>query len=1801
VENSNSPLTASEVVLAASESIGIQAGSSIVQSGSSRGRASGGAIYIGNPDEPGRGNGVLVRVSDRQSPVIRSGVSSQGDQGALETPPSLFVGSGVFLGGPAIALDSTFSSHIQAGALLEGADLALGSGRISLVFGNSGAPDGAGGLVVSGETLGVLGESENLSLLSYSSLDFYGTGSFGTRGSLVIDAAQFRGFDNTAGTLALASKQIAIGNISGATPLEAPPDSDAKLVLDGSTVLFSEGDLRLGGFGRVEINAPSGVRAEGDGRLDVAGALRIAAPAITASRGAYSLTSTGSMALSPLGSSSTLAPGLGASLSFTGGTGLSVDTNISLPSGSAILRSVLGGLSVGTGAPALVDVGGTRKVFNDIFRHTDGGKIHLASGSGDVVVGASGRLNLAAQPGGGNAGSLRIDAPKGVVVLEGPLDGRGGAGGAGGSISLDARSIESLGGIDALLNAASFTASRDYRIRSGDVLVDGLARAFRYRLNADGGSIRVGETGFIDASGKTGGEIRLAASGSVVVDSGGRLGAAGQDFDSSGKGGRISLEVGSAVDGIANREAFLEIREGSILDLSVASSGSQSASMGHFGGKLHLRAPLAAPGTDLNVAPIGGSVIGASSIVAEGFAIFDLTGSGQVADSVREGIRSSGELLGSNANAVEGRLLAGNTGLAPVLVVAPGAEIINRSGGLVLGDTSLGGSADWDLSGFRFGGKSAPGFLALRAQGDVVFLGALSDGFSSADYMAGLLDPTGLLPTNTQSWSYRIAAGSDFGSVDSLRTLPGVSASVQIGNPAPEGKKSQFIRTGSGDIEIVSSGDIELRNGFATVYTAGTRIVGDELSLGGRFDAPGDASTLEEDNPGPLPENFNYPAQYSHSGGSISLRAAGNIERLSLSGEGELLPDSQMQIPGNWLYRRGQVDDSGFFGTTLDGETASTTWWVDFSNFFQGIGALGGGMVALEAGRDVSNVDAVVATNARVTHTDENGGRLARNQKIHELGGGDLFVAAGRNIDAGMYYVEKGRGTLSAAGEITTNPTRIAYSEMGFGSEDVKTVLAESGEPFQALPTTLFLGKGSFNVQAAGDIQLGPVLNPFLMPTGLNNSVRRKSYFSTYASDSSVAVSSTGGSVTLRNVSSAFGAPTADPIMKNWMEPIHLQGYISGEALSVSQPWLGLGEGGIDLTAFERAFTLLPGTLRVSALSGGVNLVGRFDLWPAPSGTFELVAAENVNGLAKLGLNLPQAELPQANVWGTATINLSDASPGDLPTALSPFGLLDSLYMDPGFLDERLSKFFSESGSSTGINAVIQTQQALHGRSILRENDAEPLRLYAAGGDISGLTLFSSKHSKIQSGRDIADVALHIQNARVGDTSIVSSGRDIIPFNANTPARVGSRAAGNKMAELGDGGSQEALAGDIQINGPGTLAVLAGRNLDLGLGANNPDGTGVGITSIGNARNPNLPFQGADIIAAAGIGPATSLHGALRFDAFVQRFIQGEKGAAWLTEASSKNQGLPANLTPASFAALDPETRARVALEVFYLVLRDSGRAKAETGDDSYSEGFEAIDLLFGGAGARGDILTRSRDIRTRSGGSISLLAPGGSLELATSTIGSPLTPPGIVTEAGGAVSIFTDGDVEIGISRIFTLRGGDQVIWSSTGDIAAGSSSKTVQSAPPTRVLIDPQSAALNVDLGGLATGGGIGVLASVEGVEPGNVDLVAPKGVVDAGDAGIRSTGNLNIAATRVLNADNISTGGTSAGVPTAPVAAAPNIAGITAGSNTVAATTAAADTVAGQARAQAETLPEEPSLITVEVLGYGGGEGDEETSEG
>jgi filamentous hemagglutinin len=139
----------------------------------------------------------------------------------------------------------------------------------------------------------------------------------------------------------------------------------------------------------------------------------------------------------------------------------------------------------------------------------------------------------------------------------------------------------------------------------------------------------------------------------------------------------------------------------------------------------------------------------------------------------------------------------------------------------------------------------------------------------------------------------------------------------------------------------------------------------------------------------------------------------------------------------------------------------------------------------------------------------------------------------------------------------------------------------------------------------------------------------------------------------------------------------------------------------------------------------------------------------------------------------------------------------------------------------------------------------------------------------------------------------------------------------------------------------------------------------------------------------------------------------------------------------------------------------------------------------------------------------------------------------GIVAQRAGDVHIFTNDDVLVNQSRVFTLLGGDIAIWSTFGDIDAGRGSKSSVSAPPPGVLVDA-SGQVTLNFAGAVAGSGIRTIVTDETVEPGDVDLIAPQGIVNAGDAGIGSAGNLNIAAAQVVGLDNIQVGGVSTGVP-------------------------------------------------------------------
>ncbi|MEI7909287.1 MAG: filamentous hemagglutinin family protein [Verrucomicrobiota bacterium] len=2007
LDNAGSPLTGPEIILVAQIALNLADHSEIVQSGTLGSAAD--TLVIGQSGVADSGNASLLRVSsDPAAALLRHSVSAGG-------ATMLAVGAGARLSGGSVTLDSTSHSLLDASAIIQTSALALGSGRISLALDPAVVPGADAGLVLSSATLASLANAQALSLASYSSVDVLGAGTVGgvdASGtalihSLTLHTAEIRGLGLAGGSAILNARQIFIDNRSAVTPGTLGLPNSGEIVFQADSIDFGGGAVVARGLASTVMTAATLMQSMESGSFGAAGNLTLNTPVWQSSQAVnYALSAGGTLQLKAAGSGTGALPaaGLGASLALSGAT-VAVASRVVMPGGQVSLHATAGNLTV-SGA---IDAGGFARDFQGQTRFTNGGQIRLQADQGLVTLTASGLLDVAAQAGGGDAGSLDIAAVSGSVSLVGTLAGSGGVAGTGGAFSLDVGKLASLAPLDRLLNAASFNASRSYRIRSGDVAVDGSARSHAYTVATDGGILTV--TGTIDASGPQGGSVRLVADRSLIVSGGAHINVAAADFDAAGKGGSVVLETRGANGG------GLALNANSTIDLGVHAWSGASAAAGDFQGTLLLRAPRNAANSDVALAPIDATINGASTVTVEGYRTFDVADfGGLISGGFQSLVLASGQqFLGTAGSSsasyapLLARLTANSPALAAQLILSPGVEVVNSaaatplpfslsaansslaipssggslafpsgtpgtsqlrssagatltstagavtsitantnfavpagsvltlaSGGtvtyaagsgainvvlnpgagfttgstgasgtlavkgssvtlnslltssvaltagsmvtfptgtagnnlvrstvsgritapdgtltlihantsvavaagsyvsldsagslnwfsgtggavpiaLVAGslttsgavtatpptpDITLGGPAttsllgDWNLASARFGPNKAAGFLTLRSAGNIVLNASLTDGFTTGAYTSALLARNPLLPANAQAWSFSLVAGADLAAADTrqvvaMASLGSDSGSVKLGKngfyalvtgganaltatPLSASSSSglfQVIRTGSGNIDVVAARDLQLLNNFASIYSAGTLVA--DPTLGGTFDTPRpDLNGSALGSLGAVQQATPAPVQYTLGGGNVSLAAGGDIVHLTRTALGALVADSSREMPVNWLDRRGYVDAStGQFGVSKYGEVASTTWWVDFTNFFEGVGALGGGNVTLHAGRDVANVDAVSATNARMPKGTPDAAALI------ELGGGDVTVLAGRNIDGGSYYVERGLGTLSAGASVTTNATR--SPSLGTLKSPAATL-----DPSTWLATTLFAGKARFTVSAAKDVLLGPVANPFLLPQGYNNTYWYKTWFSTYSPASALAVVSLGGSVTLREGSSIASGTVASlaPALQTWFEN-EMRLTSNPPSASFYQPWLRLSESLV--APFATGFSVLPGSLAVTAFTGGIALIGNLSLAPAAAGSLELLAAGSIGGLQVSGTatggNLTRA------VWASSVINLSDANPAAVPQAADPYA-----YQSVGGISSVLSRqtdaaifnsltaMFAETGSANGTTPA---KQLLHTPGQLHAADATPLRIYA-DADISDIELFSAKTAQVIAGRDIRDISFYLQNVAPDNVSVVAAGRDLIAYDTATAALVNSLASGNIRAS-----NSGPRAGDIQIGGPGTLEVLAGRALDLGVGGNNPDGTGSGITSIGNARNPYQSFAGANIIAAAGIGDARSLDASQAdFAAFIARFVKAGDGTAHLAELG---------LTQSEFDALDANAQVQLALQLFYLVLRDAGRDHnnpLRSGYRNYDAGTQAIAALFPGNSWSGGIETRARDIRTKNGGSISLLAPGGSLTLAATTIGNPLAPPGIVTEAGGHIDIFTRNNVDLGISRIFTLKGGDEIIWSSLGNIAAGSSSKTVQSAPPTRVLIDPESADVKTDLAGLATGGGIGVLASVAGVKPGNVDLIAPLGTIDAGDAGIRVSGNLNIAAAIVVNSANISAGGTSTGAaPAAP--AAPSVGAISAAATTAGATNTTLEDAAKRDAAPPAPPAEVLSIISVEVLGYGGG---------
>ena len=453
---------------------------------------------------------------------------------------------------------------------------------------------------------------------------------------------------------------------------------------------------------------------------------------------------------------------------------------------------------------------------------------------------------------------------------------------------------------------------------------------------------------------------------------------------------------------------------------------------------------------------------------------------------------------------------------------------------------------------------------------------------------------------------------------------------------------------------------------------------------------------------------------------------------------------------------------------------------------------------------------------------------------------------------------------------------------------------------------------------------------------------------------------------------------------------------------------------------------------------------------------------------------------------------------------------------------------------------------------------------------------------------------------------------------------------------------RDILSGYFYVGGPGLLEVNAGRNIQQIGFTQSIGGNTVSTLDFGAIRSLGSLLSGAPISLSGGAGITVSagLGGGADYTGFAELYLNPANQAdLTLPITAAANNGkvqqtyTPALLTflqqnyaytgsqadalayllnPANVTAQSADAFLR---GIFYDELLASGRQYNDPNSRfrlSYARGRQAIDALLPGtngamsmngtpegyAGAltmtSGDVLLSTANlgqfdsgIATEHGGDIDVLNPGGQLVIGTSGGANPGAGTGIITNGSGNIAIFSEGSVLLGKSRIFTNAGGNIQIWSSNGDINAGIGARTTVVFNPPVISYD-QTGGL-VDTPAVPTSGaGIATEQPLPSIPPGNIDLTAPIGTIDAGEAGVRSSGNLNLAAARLANTSGFSAGGKTSGNSAPP--------SVSLSSVEAAGAAAGAGQQAAQNLSGSNKEAQLPSIIEVEVLSVSG-ESDEE----
>ena len=969
-----SELKAPELVFVATDSIDVRAGSVIDGAGGAAVKAS--DITIGGS---AAASGAVLRVSNAGLVDIHRPVTDPG-QGTI----NVAAGATVIAAG-SVALDATRTTTSQGTLkIADGGALSLVSGSVSL--GETDGLAGAGsGLVLDNAQLAGFNALGTLSIKSYGGINLVGNAQVGSASlaNLLIDAASLTGqaaADGTPASAHLDAARITLANSGGSTPGAGTGNPAAgALVVNAGQITVGAGDKVVSDFSDVQLDAASELLASGTGSLTTASTLELRAARIGSVSGANQTWSaqdgSGQGARFHEVTIAAVVPPVALGDSTAIGSRLQVIGSSIADSGNIVMRG--GGVTLQAQGPAstdgitlasgaVIDAGGASKNFQGTIATADAGQVTLASTNGSVQLASGSTIDVSAAQAGGNAGSLSLSGA--TLQLDGTLKG-GSAAGTQGNVRIDVQALPDFSSLNTTLAQAGFGNGFDVRVRDGDLVVtaDDVVKARSISLESDRGADGRGGTvtiaGRLSASAATGGGSIEVDGHDVNVSAGARLDARAATT-LPGNAGSVPVYANGGNVALVAEDGTLSVAAGATIDVTSGRSGTA--------GSVLLRAPRTG---DSLQASLGGTVLSTSAggaqaqVVVEGNRVYGpgVTGStidlakmnGYVADNVA--------WMGAvDANSLAATILGDDGQAQGNVQVRPAVEL--RAGG----DLTI--SNDWNLtgSGWRVASSNGvlqAGTLSVRAAGDLT-LASASVGNPDAGLQKGA------------TWNIGLVSGADLGAANGLRTQSAAQLATQAATGAAGSgdltldslNAEASVRTGTGAIHLAAGRDFVIKAGgpdaqnnplVGVVMTTGVAAIKD--AAGG---APADA-------------------RFAQGGGAITISA----QRDATGAGNEWLTE--------WYRSPNQYADAFTDGV----------WWAYRANFHDGVAAMGGGNVSINAGRDVANLSAFAPTSAIQVGT-------GANAALVTYGGGDVNIRAGNDVVGGQYLEALGNGSVSAGGDV---------------------------------------------------------------------------------------------------------------------------------------------------------------------------------------------------------------------------------------------------------------------------------------------------------------------------------------------------------------------------------------------------------------------------------------------------------------------------------------------------------------------------------------------------------------------------------------------------------------------------------------------------------------------------------------------------------------------------------------------------------------------------------------------------------------